>query len=605
MAPFPRIERCDVLVVLVQLLSLCLCPYTKVEESFNVQAVHDLLYTSELERFDHLEFAGVVPRTFLGPLVLAGMAAPFKPLLVWAGLHKEAMLLVGRFMLGLLFACSFTFLRRCFAQRFAVGRGTDSERRLRNAIAVASCCQFHLLFYSTRPLANTLAALCVNVAFGFWLRSSGGTAVAASSPGASPSPRAADGGRMVAALAVACIVFRCDMLLLSACLIASSLLYHWLSLRSLLLYGTLASAMAIPLSVIIDSNFWQQKGWLWPEWEVLYYNTLAAGGTNSEKWGVEPAGWYFTRAIPKALLGGLLVLPFALVRRVPRRFAELGASMTPDGLALRFLLPSLGFVVLYSRLPHKELRFIYPLLPLLACFIGLGLWKIREARREAREKAAESSSASGRSQQLSFFSLPNLLLRGAQLVLLLSFLVSALSLYVSSRNYPGGEALHRFHSLLQAQARAQGQPLAAATAAASAGSSGEAPVLHICNLAATTGASRFGQHDSDSAAEGQGPLRLRYSKEEGLTPAQLVARQFDFLIVEAEADSGAWPAELGEAYAPLGSDTNDNAGPHSPALIYTFDRLRRPTREDWWPVQQKPALWLLARKTPEPERLLC
>lgn len=56
----------EVLLLAVILLYALAAPYTKVEESFNTQAIHDLLYHfPKIELFDHREFPGVVPRTFL------------------------------------------------------------------------------------------------------------------------------------------------------------------------------------------------------------------------------------------------------------------------------------------------------------------------------------------------------------------------------------------------------------------------------------------------------------------------------------------------------------------------------------------------------------
>jgi alpha-1,6-mannosyltransferase len=68
------------------LLHLLVSPYTKVEESFNIQAIHDILVhgipTSNADQFltanyDHVSFPGAVPRTFAGALLLTGLSRPF------------------------------------------------------------------------------------------------------------------------------------------------------------------------------------------------------------------------------------------------------------------------------------------------------------------------------------------------------------------------------------------------------------------------------------------------------------------------------------------------------------------------------------------------
>jgi alpha-1,6-mannosyltransferase len=68
------------------LLHLLVSPHTKVEESFNIQAIHDMLIhgipTHNADQFltanyDHVSFPGSVPRTFAGAVVLSGLAGPF------------------------------------------------------------------------------------------------------------------------------------------------------------------------------------------------------------------------------------------------------------------------------------------------------------------------------------------------------------------------------------------------------------------------------------------------------------------------------------------------------------------------------------------------
>jgi alpha-1,6-mannosyltransferase len=74
------------LIPLAILIHLFVSPYTKVEESFNIQAIHDILihgipsnnatnfFTAN---YDHVSFPGSVPRTFVGALLLSGLSKPF------------------------------------------------------------------------------------------------------------------------------------------------------------------------------------------------------------------------------------------------------------------------------------------------------------------------------------------------------------------------------------------------------------------------------------------------------------------------------------------------------------------------------------------------
>lgn len=66
-----------VLLFTISALYVFWSPFTKVEESFNMQATHDILIHSfNISEYDHLEFPGVVPRTFIAPVVLSATISP-------------------------------------------------------------------------------------------------------------------------------------------------------------------------------------------------------------------------------------------------------------------------------------------------------------------------------------------------------------------------------------------------------------------------------------------------------------------------------------------------------------------------------------------------
>ena len=68
-------EWWEELVLFVVVAHVVLCPFSKVEESFNTQAVHDALFVEDLGAWDHRTYPGTVPRTFLGCLLYTSDAA--------------------------------------------------------------------------------------------------------------------------------------------------------------------------------------------------------------------------------------------------------------------------------------------------------------------------------------------------------------------------------------------------------------------------------------------------------------------------------------------------------------------------------------------------
>lgn len=165
------------------LLSICMhlymCPFSKVEESFNMQAMHDLMVygTENIQYFDHIMFPGVVPRTFIGSIIVSIFATPLKYLgtnLIkfdnTTGVENNVLLLyLCRFIIGLLSYESFCYLRKSAA--IMLYKDSKLSRDVFCSIFnMLMAISFHLPFYMSRSLPNTFALIGIMVAMGHWMQ---------------------------------------------------------------------------------------------------------------------------------------------------------------------------------------------------------------------------------------------------------------------------------------------------------------------------------------------------------------------------------------------------------------------------------------------------
>ncbi|KAH8155916.1 hypothetical protein CIB48_g12331 [Xylaria polymorpha] len=427
------------------LIHLVVAPYTKVEESFSIQATHDILaygtptrnvYERLSAHYDHFDFPGAVPRTFLGPVVLAGIS---QPLITLVGFQHAQLIVRG--LLGLINSVAILIFKHNIERSF--GRSTARWYTLLQAS------QFHIMFYSSRLLPNM---------FAFPLT-----------------------------------IFRSELAILMVTVAVYGLLVPHISLKQIIAPFLAFFALALALSVPIDSYFWQKP--LWPELWGFYYNAVLG---SSSDWGVSPWHWYFTSALPKILSNSTVLIPFALWNAGTARQAR------------ALVVPSALFVTIYSLQPHKEARFIFYVAPPLTAAAALGANYVFSRRTKSL-----------------LFASASLLLAGSVLT---SFAISSAMLVLSSLNYPGGEALSALKSLVAAS-----ESLDIQTA-----------TVHTDVLSCMTGVTLFGQHsnwpESDTPRDAAGvSFTFDKTEDEPTLRNPLFWEKFDYVLAEDPAKPlGPW-----------------------------------------------------------------
>ncbi|RNF01230.1 putative dolichyl-P-Man:GDP-Man7GlcNAc2-PP-dolichyl alpha-1,6-mannosyltransferase [Trypanosoma rangeli] len=476
-----------------------LCPYTKVEESFGMQAMHDFIFCSTTACGDHLMFPGVVPRTFYGSyivavtalfcvLVMKSIGTVAKYLGVLLGLMRGMMgarsvvllpfVEVSALQSPMFFshACRLVMGFMVCGALWYIASGIDVNerkfvkltknsgwRRFRAASAFFVLCnlQFHMVFYATRTLPNTNGLILCSLAFGCIVR-----------------------GRYrlsIVLLSVCTAVFRCDTVLLLGSLGLFLLLRREMGIFQLVAVSLFSMVIAVCCSVVLDSFLWGD--WVWPEGVVLFFNTVK---NQSWRWGRSPWHWYFTYALPRAFLFAffplLLLVGLAcwdlgrwLMHRTPPSPSPVGTlfSIWLD-TSVRFqslLLPATLFVVLYSFLPHKELRFIMEVFPAFLAPMAYAIaltWNACVGAQEAAStkltgrkgvpaaqrpavpttNSQHCTRVDGRCGRMKY-SLAVVL----GCVFLLQLAAFVLSVGVSMQHYPGGQALAKLHHVIDSDIR--------------------------------------------------------------------------------------------------------------------------------------------------------
>jgi len=389
----------DSLLVLAITIELFNAPFTKVEESFNIQAIHDILsHGTNLSKYDHNVFPGAVPRTFIGSLLLSILLKPVHWLIA-ADETDFDLQIIARGVLGLINALGLISLKDSLIfelqkKNLVKGKKRYNYDSIGYWFVFFQITQFHMMFYASRTLPNFMVLPLTNYALSKVILGNFSTAIAI--------------------LAFSTVVFRIELLALMLSIGFVGFVLRKVSIVTLVKSSIIGAIIGAFSSGVVDSFFWQR--FTIPEVESFVFNVIEG---KSELWGTEPIHAYFS----KYLLS--IFLP-------PTVLALQGFGIFNDPTtkkSLQVLGPAIIlYVAILSLQPHKEWRFIVYVIPVFNLIASTGAFII--TKRSARSFV---------------YKLATLAIIGTAFIALV---ITSMRFNASAMNYPGGLALHEVNEII-------------------------------------------------------------------------------------------------------------------------------------------------------------
>ncbi|KAE8539940.1 hypothetical protein D1P53_003878 [Cryptococcus gattii VGV] len=392
-----------------------LSPYTKVEESFTLHAVHDVLAYGfnphNLQLWDHVTFPGAVPRSFIPPALLGILVYPFSVVSVAAGAIKTkfGVQILVRLVLASLFSYSFNKLAYSIQKTFSVS--------VKVWFTLLSLSSFHIPYYAGRTLPNFMALPGV-----LWSISHAMTAQTATSE----AERVASLRKAVIALTALATIVRLELALFVIPLALSLLINRQAVFGQVLKWGILGGFGSLSISSAVDYHLWlptlshpsfpfkSHFQLFWPEFSGLIYNAVEG---HSAEWGVMPWHYYLSSSLPKLLAGNALLVGIAMGGWLLNKIGFDTVVRKAGGWDRLAGVGGVNKVIKIWAL-SVEWRFILPVLPIFHIISALSassLWSLRPSKLRI---------------------LMRLFVLG---VLGLNLLATIVTTLLSMGNYPGGE----------------------------------------------------------------------------------------------------------------------------------------------------------------------